>query len=175
MRHMIKLHTHLSITECQSRLAAAVDIQKLAFTRSGYAGSKEILAKLSGADFRLQKRRTYRNSFAPLFYGKLVAAENGTRVEGEFRMHPAARVFMTFWFGFLATIALAALILTTRGQPAAARFPMLLVTAGLAAFGVALVKFGGRLGRNERVALVDFLKCTFDANDAAHSVANQSA
>ena len=79
MRHMIKLHSLLSPAECQSRLAAAVDMQKLAFTRSGYAGSKEILAKIGGATFRLQKRRTYRNSFAPLFYGRLTAAEGGTR------------------------------------------------------------------------------------------------
>ena len=91
---MIELHTHLSTAECQARLAAGVDIQKLAFTRSGYAGSREILAKISGATFRLQKRRTYRNSFAPFFYGKLIAAGSGTRIEGEFKMHPAARVFM---------------------------------------------------------------------------------
>ena len=166
MRNGIKLHTRLSMAECQSRLAAGVDMQKLAFTRSGYAGTKEILAKISGATFRLQKRRTYRNSFAPFFYGKLIATENGTRIEGELRMHPAARVFMVFWFGFLAVLAIAALILPSRGQSEAGRLSVLLVSAGLAAFGVALVKFGARLGRNERKALLDFLKRTFEASDA---------
>ena len=166
MRSQITLHTRLSLAECQSRLAAAVDIQKLAFTRSGYAGSKDILAKINGATFRLQKRRTHRNSFASFYYGSLISAENGTRIEGKFRMHPAARAFMVFWFGFLALMAIAALLLPARGQPETARFSVLLVTAGLAAFGVALAKFGGWLGRNEREALVDFLKRTFVASDA---------
>ena len=166
MRSQITLHTRLSLAECQSRLAAAVDIQKLAFTRSGYAGSKDILAKINGATFRLQKRRNYRNGFAPFLYGRLVATENGTRIEGKFRMHPAARAFMVFWFGFLALMAIAVLLLPAHGQPETARFSVLQVTAGLAAFGVALVKFGGWLGRNEREALVDFLKRTFVASDA---------
>ena len=166
MRNLIKLHSPLSTAECQSRLAAAVDIEKLAFTRSGYAGSREILAKINGAAFRLQKRRTYRNSFAPFFYGKLMAAENGTLIEGEFKMHPAARVFMVFWFSFLAVMTVTALLLPSSGNSESGRVAVLLVVAGLAVFGVALVKFGGWLGRNERVALVDFLKRTFDGSDA---------
>jgi hypothetical protein len=61
------LRTRVSIEECKVRLAAGVDEERYAFSWSGYGGSKPILGKLRGTGFRLQKRRYYRNSFAPLF------------------------------------------------------------------------------------------------------------
>ena len=163
---IVKLQTHIPIDDCKSRLAASMDAERLAFSRSGYAGSKEILGKIRGTGFRLQKRRYYRNSFAPYFYGRLEAADGGTRIEGEFKMHPAARIFMTFWFSFLALFAAAALILPSQGQPEAGRLPFLAVAAFMAAFGVGLIKFSRWLARGEKVAIMDFLKSKLEASDA---------
>jgi hypothetical protein len=51
----MKLHTRFSITECRARLEAAVDAEKLGFSLSGYAGSREIIGKIQATSFRLQK------------------------------------------------------------------------------------------------------------------------
>ena len=43
---------------------------------------------------RLQQRRNHRNSFAPYLYGQFNAADGGTQVEGEFKLHPFTKIFM---------------------------------------------------------------------------------
>lgn len=139
----------------------------MAFSFSGYAGSREILGKIHEMSFRLQKRRYYRNSFAPFFYGRFKPANDGTVIEGEFKMHPFVRSFMTFWFSFLAVFVVAALVLPSRGQPEATggRILMLLAAGVFAAFGIGLVKFGQWLGLSERQTIANFLKKTLETYD----------
>jgi hypothetical protein len=163
------LRTQFPIDVCRTRLASAVDPERWAFTRSGYAGAKPILGKLLDTTFRLQVRRGYRNSFAPFFFGRFVASASGTIVEGDFRMHPFVKGFMFFWFSFLAVFAAIALVLPSRGQPEApwGRAALLIGAAVMGAFGVGLVKFGGLLGHGEEEAIVAFLKSTLEANEAA--------
>jgi hypothetical protein len=163
------LRTHIAIDECRARLASAVDPVRWGFSLSGYAGAKPILGKLRDTTFRLQMRPCYRNSFAPLFFGHFVASAEGTVVEGDFRMHPFVRVFMIFWFSFLVVFAAIALVVPSRDQPEApwGRAALLIVAAGMGAFGVGLVKFGGWLGRTEKEVIVGFLKSTLEANETA--------
>src|SRR5882672_3711769 len=110
------LHTRIPIEECKARLASSVDAEKLGFSWSGYAGSRPILGKLRDSSFRLQKRRYYRNSFAPFFFGRFVASDDGTLIEGEFRMHPFVRIFMIVWFSFLGVSSVIMLISVLAGQ-----------------------------------------------------------
>lgn len=163
----MRWHTSFSVEECRSRLESAMDPLRIAFTSSGYAGKKEILGKVRGTDFRLQVRRCYRNSFAPFLYGQFVTVQDGTSINGEFKMHPFARVFMTGWFSFLAVFAIAALILPSRGQATATstRFGMVFAACAMAAFGFFLVRFGRWLARDESRVIVDFLKTTLAAKD----------
>jgi len=42
------------------------------------------------------------NSFKPFFRGSFQQAGNRVLLTGRFTLHPLAKVFMTFWFGFLA-------------------------------------------------------------------------
>jgi len=163
------LHTRIPIEECKARLASSVDAERLGFSWSGYAGSRPILGKLRGATFRLQKRRYYRNSFAPFFFGRFVAADGGTLIEGEFRMHPFVKVFMVVWFSFLSVFSVIVLISVFARQADVQGSPVLglVIPAGMAAFGIALVKFGRWLGRSEETAIVAFLKNTLETNDAA--------
>ena len=163
----MKLQTRLSIDDCKARLAASVDPVKLGWTISGYAGSQEILGKIWGNSFRLQKRRNYRNSFAPYLYEQFMAGDGATRVEGEFRLHPFTKLFMALWFSFLAAFAAGVLVLPSHGQAESARWPLLLFAAGMAAFGVALIKFSRWLARNEGGAIVALLKNKFEASDVA--------
>ncbi len=166
-KNFVTLKTRLSLADCKARLADAVDIQRLAFTRSGYAGSKPIIGRFRAETFRLQKRRSYRNSSAPYFYGKFVPTEGGTLIEGKFRIHPFARAFMFYWFGFLAVFALLAGIFPSRagGDAPWARTLFLLGPLGMAAFGIGLLKFGSWLARAEPPAILDLLKQTLEANE----------
>lgn len=162
------LHTRIPIEECEARLASSVDAERLGFSWSGYAGSRPILGKLRDSSFRLQKRRYYRNSFAPFFFGRFVASDDGTLIEGEFRMHPFVRVFMIVWFSLLGVPSVIMLISVFAGQADIQDGPLALVLpAGMVAFGVALVKFGRWLGRSEETAIVAFLKSTLETTDAA--------
>jgi len=145
-----------------------MDAERLAFSWSGYAGKKEILGRIREASFRLQKRRYYRNSFAPFFYGQFAPADSGTLITGEFRMHPFVRVFMAFWFSFLAVFVITALVLPSRGQQESAggRAFILLIAGAFAVFGVGLMKFGQWLGNSKQNAIAAFLKKTLETDDA---------
>jgi len=162
------LRTRIPIEECKARLASNVDAERLGLSWSGYSGSRPILGKLRDNSFRLQKRRYYRNSFAPFFFGRFVASDGGTLIEGEFRMHPFVKVFMIVWFSFLGVFALIMLIsaFARRADVQGSAVLGLMMPAGMAAFGVALVKFGKWLGRNEETAIIAFLKSTLETNDA---------
>jgi hypothetical protein len=160
--------TRIPIEECKARLAACVDVERLAFSWSGYAGSKPMLGKLRDTNFRLQRRRFYRNSFAPFYYGRFVAAGRDTKIEGELRMRTDVKIFMVVWFSFLAVVFLIMAVTVLAGRANAQNNPALgiVIPAGMAVFGVALIKFGRWLGRGEERDIVAFLKSTFGASDA---------
>ena len=69
-----------------------------------------ISAKVRGNRFRLFAWGpiNVRNSFAPLFYGRLDEASDGTHIRGRFRMHPVVQALLVLWFGGL--VAMAALL-----------------------------------------------------------------
>lgn len=161
-------HTRIPIEECKVRLASGVDAERLAISWSGYAGSKPILGKIRDTSFRLQKRRYYHNSFAPFFYGRFVASGRETLIEGAFKMRPDVKVFIIVWFSFLAFLSVDTLVSAISGRGGVEGNPALdLVIPGLAAFMVALIKFGQWLGRSEERAIVAFLESTFEARRSA--------
>jgi hypothetical protein len=140
------LHTSLSIDECRARLASAIDAEKWSFSLCGYLGSKPILGKIYGNEFRLQKRIFYKNGFRSFFYGRLVPSENGALIEGEFRMHPFARWLMIYWFLFLSVffmIVVGILLFSIVMGRADVRDNIVLVLfpLGMMVFGIFLLKF----------------------------------
>src|SRR6266404_5629635 len=92
-RSAISLYTAKSMSECQ-RVVRSV----------GYSAFGVILASFDGYKFRLYVQRNYRNSFAPIFSGRLIPQASGTRVEGRFGMHPFVKMFLAVWFGGVAII-----------------------------------------------------------------------
>ena len=84
-------------------------------------------------------------------------------------MHPIVKVFLIVWFSFLSVFSVVVLISVFAGQGNVHGSPVLglAIPAGMAAFGVALVKFGRWLGRSEEIAIVAFLKSTLEINDVA--------
>ena len=62
-----------------------------------------ISARVRGDRFRLFAwgPLNLRNSFAPLFYGRLEGVGGKTRIHGRFRMHALVQAFLFVWFGGL--------------------------------------------------------------------------
>lgn len=84
-------------------------------------------------------------------------------------MHPFVKIFMIVWFSFLGVFSVIMLTSVVAGHAAIQGSAVLglVIPAGMAIFGVALVKFGRWLVRNEETAIVAFLKSTLETNDAA--------
>ncbi len=73
---------------------------------------------------------------------------------------------MFVWFSFLALFTVLMLVLLIAQPTNPKGTPLLLLAPlGMALFGVALVKFGRWLGRNEESAILQFLKNTLEADD----------
>jgi hypothetical protein len=87
-----------------------------------------------------------RNSFKPCFRGAFTSVGGRTLLIGAFGMHPAVRVFMCIWFGFLLAIELPGTwqIVVKGGNPG-----LLASFADMLCFGWAMLYFGNWLARND--------------------------
>jgi len=56
--------------------------------------------KINDHKFQIQKYRNYRNSFAPIFYGRIIEEQNGSSIEGRFGIWWFSKMFMIIWLGF---------------------------------------------------------------------------
>jgi len=163
-RITIALRTDLGVEECLRRLREASDIREWTiFSFSGYKGSKPVLSKFNGNEFKLWKRRYYRNSFAPFFFGNLSREERGTRVEGRFGMDPYVKGFMIVWLS-LAVVFSSPIFFSTLAHPIHGDdWTGILIPAGLVCFGILLPKFGQLIGKREERYLREFLETTLAA------------
>jgi len=67
----IVLHSDYSPETCLAKLAEQIDVDvPNVFSLSGYKGSKAILGRFAGKEFRLHKRRYWHNSFGPVLFGR---------------------------------------------------------------------------------------------------------
>lgn len=48
----------------------------------------------------------FRNSFAMPFYGKIMETDEGTVIQGKFKLHLFVKVFLMVWFGFFLFVPL---------------------------------------------------------------------
>ena len=164
------LHTSLSIDECRSRLASAIDEERWSFSLSGYLGSKSILGNINGDEFRLQKRIFYRNNLRPFFFGKFVNYESGTLIEGEFKMPSIVRWLMIYGFSFLVffliiSIAIILVSLAMGRSDVRDNIVFVVFPLGMMAFGIFLVKFSRWLCRGDENAIIAFLKDALQASE----------
>jgi hypothetical protein len=83
-------------------LGEDVDLERLALVSfSGYAGERPIIARFFGSQFRMHRRRHYRNGFAPFLYGEVKATSEGSEISGEFRLPAFTRIVMALWFALV--------------------------------------------------------------------------
>jgi hypothetical protein len=161
---LLALRTDLGLEDCQRRLQEATDAAKrTVFSFSGYKGSRPVLSNLDGSKFKIWKRRYYRNSFAPFFFGTLSQENGGTRVEGRFDMDPFVKGFMIFWLAIVGFSGIAEVFSAlSHGHSSDARTQVLLI-GGMFLFGLILPRFGQFIGKSEERFLRDFLESTLAA------------
>jgi hypothetical protein len=163
----IALRSDFGVEECLRRLSNTTDPPKLTlFSRSGYKGSKPVMAKIDGEKIKLWKRRYYRNGFAPFFFGTISPAGQGARIEGYFGMDPFVKVFMVFWLGFVLFVCGSVLIATLSHPFHARDLPAFIIPPGMLIFGIALPKIGAWMARSEEKYLREFLETTLAARSA---------
>ena len=106
-----------------------------------------------------------RNSFAPLFKGRLEDCNGHTRIVGRFRMHRLVQVFLVVWFGGLAAGAALMLLLPASGWGSGQRPPAfaLLAPVGMSLLGFAFVWFCRWLARGQKESLRCFLERELEA------------
>jgi hypothetical protein len=166
----MKIQSPLSVGECVTLLKSAT-VNESPFGTM-FLNSGTIICKFNGNNFRLRQKRSYRNSFCPFFYGKMIQTEKGAEISGEFRIHPFVVAFMALWFGFLILgggiiffTSLTQLVTghydhTKEANPLVGIFVPII----MAIFGIALVKFGKWLGRSEEANMTSLLQELFSSN-----------
>ncbi len=102
--------TRLSLDECVVRLKGSMDSRRISRLMGPFAplllrGVKPVLGKITGSEFTLEKRRWYRNNFAPVFLGKLADdPQGGTMIYGHFVPGLGISLRGLFWFFFWSWI-----------------------------------------------------------------------
>jgi hypothetical protein len=120
-----------------------------------------ISAKVRGNRFRLFAWGpvNVRGSCARLFYGRIEERDGKTCIAGRLRMHPIGRVFFTFWFGGLMTMAILLLALPASawgsGPPPSPAW--ILGPLSMMLIGVGFLRFGRWLARGQEDSIWRFL------------------
>src|ERR1700759_349524 len=105
MKKLIVMQSSLSPDVAAEALRRSMDEQRRTlFSFSGYKGDQPILGEVTGNTFHLQKRRYYRNDFAPHFYGVIHPDPGGSRIQGRFDLSNWVRHFMWFWLALAVLI-----------------------------------------------------------------------
>lgn len=164
-RPILTLRTDYSPETCRARITEQIDFdRRTIFSFSGYGGKNPVLGRFSDFEFRLHKRRYWRNDFAPVLYGRLVPESRGTRVETYWGIQRWSRIFMRVWLAFVILMGLPIFVgslrqlITGKQSVQGDLYVGLLVPAGMLLFGMLLPKIGFLLGFREKQFLVEFLE-----------------
>jgi hypothetical protein len=98
MKQSVILHSTLTPVARADALHRSIDEERRTlFALSGYRGSCPVLGEVTESTFRVQKRRYWRNDFAPHLYGEFQPEAGGSRIEAHFDMSRWVKTFMRIW------------------------------------------------------------------------------
>jgi hypothetical protein len=169
MKKLIVLQSPMSPSAVADALRRSMDEERWAFSLSGHKGDQPILGEVTGDTFHMQKRRFYRNDFAPHFYGTIQSSPGGTRIEGRFDLSTSVRGFMWFWLGGVVLMGGTIFVLSLLDVLTGSRHITgdvrvgLIVPPAMLLFGIALPRFGRLLGRSEETHLLEHLQTVLNA------------
>jgi hypothetical protein len=155
---ILDLISPLSREECVQRLRSK--------TGSAWDGST-VIGSIGETSFRIRKRIFYRNSFQASLSGKLIDDNGQTRVHCRVGLHPFVTTFLTVWIGIVLIGCIWMIVSLASGAIPLNRSPQAAVPFLMLAGGVAILKVGQHLSRDEADFLVDLVRKTLDARDGA--------
>jgi len=163
----IVLHTDHSPESCLSKLSGQIDVDRWTlFSLSGYSGNKPMLGRIIGNEFRLHKRRYWRNSFAPVLFGRVALDGVGTLIEAYWSTWRWPRLYFQLWLGLATVIGIPILAGALRDviHGKSLRQDNLwlgfVVPIALVLTGVLIPRIGAALSFHERKNVAKFLERT---------------
>jgi|ERR1700722_2159125 len=173
----LAFQTDLSPEACLIKLAEAIDPEERTFfSLSRYRGTKPILGAIAGNQFRLFKRRIWRNDVAPVLYGIVVSHERGSEIEAYWDIRgwvrTSQRLVLVMTMALSAPLFLSALNKLFAGKAtvqsdflAALLAPPLFILLLLLIF-----RTGQALSEREKPFVIAFLEKTLLPSNAANSL-----
>ena len=159
----IVLHSMLAPAALADALRRSIDEeQRTLFSLSGYRGSCSVLGEVTESTFRLQRRRYWRNDFAPHLYGRFQPETGGSRIEVHFDVSRWVKTFMKIWLAGAVLLGapifvLSALdLLTGSHHTTGDVWVGLIVPPALILWGFVLPKLGRLFGRGDERFLLEF-------------------
>lgn len=119
-------------------------------------GSRPYIGSVDRGSFRIQIRRGYQNSFAPVLFGRVEAHSGGSLVHVRLGLHPIVGPFMLLWLVAAAVLQGVFALASLAGEGSNIKGLLVLAPTGLAIFGTVLLYFGKWLGRSEESRLLAF-------------------
>ena len=167
---MVILHSALVPEAVIAALHLSVDEEhRTLFSFSGYKGSRPVLGEIGVDNFRVQKRRYWRNDFAPHFYGRLYQETGGTRIEGYFDSPRWAKYFVRIWLALAVLGGAPIFVGTLRDRVLGSHYMSgddwvgLTVPLVLMLFGTVLPKLGRLLGKRDERFMLKHIQNTLTA------------
>jgi hypothetical protein len=164
------LHSALVPLSAAETLRRTIDEERRTlFAMSGYKGDRPVLGEVFGQTFRIQKRRYWRNDFAPHFYGTLHWETGGTRIEGHFDVAAWVKFFMRIWLGVVAVVGGAIFVLSLLDITGGSHFMTgdlwvgIIVPPAMLLFGFMLPRLGRAFGKRDERFLLDYVQQTLAA------------
>jgi hypothetical protein len=177
----IILHSDYSPDTCVAKLSEQIDSDKRSlFSLSGYKGSKPIVGRIDGNEFRLHKRRYWHNNFGPVLFGRVTSRRRGALIEGYWGMARWTRMLMRVWIIFAIVVGTPILFDSLKCMEGAGCkvrgdwWVGVVVPPAMVLCGLLLPRLGAALSFHERKHVVELLKQTLVAGPAEESQMERS-
>jgi len=165
MKRSVILYSTLTPVAVADALRRSIDEKRRTlFSLSGYRGSCPVVGEVTESTFRLQKRRYWRNDFAPHLYGEFQPEAGGSRIEAHFDVSRWVKTFMRIWLAGVVLLGgpifvLSALDLLTGSHHTSGDNRVgLIVPPAMILCGFLLPRIGRMFGRGEERFLLEFVQ-----------------
>jgi hypothetical protein len=163
----VTFSTKKSIKECVRRIEQnAVELSSAGLSHYVFINSYEPSFFYSISDDSLRLERAYApNNTLLSFNGKFVKVINGTKLEGELKINPFFKIFISIWFGFLSFMLIILLISSINsGRLFETNTIMILrIMCGMLAFGIIFTIIGRMLLKFFMKRTIAFLEKVLEA------------